>query len=591
MGINIRKIASIDSAITPYAAPSLQRVNRDAAQKFQKIFEENTPERPKTIRNPGKVSRSLWQSWTRLAENANQNPFLKLPAKQLVVDVLNERFGSRLIKDVLKRYHLDEKPTLTLSDFRAILVGVAASVSEKDLQWLFKRYKQQGLLKQDTFKDLPDDGIEMLVGHFRASITNVEAWKNNCVTCNTLHYQHAFNRDIGFLKVCSVANDFKFHDQEVAISEYLAHEVAYSEMLKGRVIPIRTNDGSLTFEKVSQYICKSGYVCGILTPLQTHQHLEDFKVRVLYRGTHDKLSASRLGEPHSAGHFSFVEHQHRLINSIAAAIPKNAEKSCVQFCGHSLGGADSSRGIASLAFIIACVESKTRTFRSQTENIKLGLRSFKHVKLNKELDLDRIEASIKKIRRVEARIWNSPGTAHKTNNSFKHWVSLINDVTPTSRRLNGEDSEWISVDAPKRNNRKRPKVIFKISVGKVHGDPIQQAGQITLGHGLGFHTPALEREVYEFDHGFGGLRGCLCYLGRGGIKAHQVKNLNAALNNGEVPNYKYLNSQNKKDLDAIEKSTGDHIFAMKFFLWWEKLKWFVITLLFGNPLHQQVDED
>jgi hypothetical protein len=349
-------------------------------------------------------------------------------------------------------------------------------------------------------------------------------------------------------------------------------------MLKGRIVPVPV-DGGIRYEQFSQYICKKGYVCGILKPLQEHQHLEKFGVRVLYRGTHDGLSASRLGERYSAGHFSFNVHQRRLINSIVAAIPKGAKESSVQFCGHSLGGADAARALTSLVFIIACVEAQLRKLLHEAENIQLGLRSFKNI------NLEKISATIQKIKHVEARIWNAAGIAHSTNNRFKHWEAIINNATPVTRNSN----DGVIVEDPSKGIPKAPRLTAKVSEGCAGGDPVQQTGQTSLGHGMGFRKDAFEGEVIQFEHGFSGLRGCLCYLGRSGIKAHQVKNLNRAINNGKVPPYKHLS--NKKDIAELEKSTGNHLFASRLLIWWEKLKWFVITLLFGNPLTEPPEED
>ncbi len=581
MQVDLRSSLVVDVPAS-YPAPVLGKVNQYGAEKFQRIFKENAVRRNANQEGAGKASASLWQSLLNIAQDGAQNPFLVMPKKDLLISALQNQFGHQIVKGALRRYRLEEKPNLTLSDYRALLIGIAASVTTRDLEALFNRLKnEQRAPWKDfaSFKDLKDAEIGILMNHFRAHINPTE-WKKLFAALPELYYQKALNRDIGFLNVCSMANDFRFDDQEVATSEYLGHEVAYSEMLKGRIIPVPV-DGGIRYEKVSQYICKKGYVCGILTPLQEHQHLDKFGVRVLYRGTHDGLSASRLGERHSAGHFSFNPHQKRLINSIAAAIPKDAKESSVQFCGHSLGGADAARGLTSLVFIIACLEAQMRKLLHEAKNIKLGLRSFK------KINLEKISGTIQKIKHVEARVWNAAGIAHSTNNRFRHWESVVNNATPKTRSLN--DNDWTLVEDPSKAPARIPRLTLKVSEGKVGGDPVQQSGQTSLGHRMGFRKDTFEGEVIQFEHGFSGLRGCLCYLGRSGIKAHQVKNLNRAINNGKVAPYKRLS--NKENIAKLEEATGDHLFAFKLLIWWEKLKWFVITFFFGNPFTEPPQED
>lgn len=570
----INAISSINSSQSPYPSPPV--VNISAANRFNALFRKYSVASP-IPQNVGQTSASLWDSLLHQACSTHQNGNLVLP-KELVVATLKARFGSALVKRTLKRYKLADHPSLTLTTLRCLLVGIAASVSKHDMRFHFTQLRHQGDARWNAFAsydDLEDDDIAALLDHFRKHIS-IHQWLQFSFSKKLPQYKILI-KDLSFLKSCQDAKEFAFkRDQEVAISEYLGHEMAYADMQKGRIIPIRNDQGKLVFEKVTQFICKNGYVCSILTPMQELQHKHDFKVRILYRGTHDSLSASRLSEFDSAGHLSFNLNLQRLFNSIAAAIPKEADAVTVQWNGHSLGGADAQRGTEATAFVCAAVSSFSRPLSLQSDNIKRQMRYFRN------LDFQRIRPQIEKIRHVEARVWNSAGIANSTNNRFKHWISYINDVTDTQQ----SDGDWQLVDPSVSAAR----VTFKICINKVHGDPVQRSGQATLGNGIGFDMPGLEREVYQFDHGFGGLRGCLCYLGRGGIKAHQVKNLNRRLNGGRIAPYRYENS--KINHAKLERLTSDHLLRnIRCCTLWEKIKWFILTLLFGNPLRAALQEE
>lgn len=515
---------------------------------------------------------STWNARLLLARDNKQDKSAVLCYDDTVQNDLEKRFGSGLVNRAYSQCKINKDAPLTLEQYRTLLVAIAASVTIKDLDIYFRKLKStpdSQWARFRSFKELSDSKVCALLHHFRAHITP-DRWKE--LSSNAI-----MASDLQFLRACSTARDFKFaQDQDIATSEHLAHEAAYTYLQKGRILPVRNSKGKMGLERVSHFINKHGYVCAILTPLQREQHLNDFGVRVLFRGTHDKLSASRLGEPGSAGHLSSKRHQIRLVNSIGAAIHPKAKRAHIQITGHSLGGADTQRACTSLTFAMAHnAVAKTHPEQLQEDFFKKGLRSFSLLK-KEDIDdgelqqvsakLQRLHNTLAKVKKVEARVVNSAGIAQTTNARFQKSFEHLESVA-------------------QENGKKVP--AYKISVLKVDGDPVQMTGETTLGHDMPANA-RVEREVMQFYHGFGGLSGCLCYLGRSGIKAHQVKNLNRAV----VPDHVYMNSKN--DPDGVEKATGDHFFSYRLcFLWklWEKIKWFVVTLLFGNPLQAAPADD
>lgn len=373
-------------------------------------------------------------------------------------------------------------------------------------------------------------------------------------------YHNELKDDNDFLKTCFLVNKFKFNpDQNIAASEYLAHDLVYDELQEGQIVPIKET-GQLMFAEVRKRIDKDGLVCFLLTPLLANQHLDNFPIWELYRGTHDMKSLRRLGEPNSAGHYSFKHHEKIIFESLADVIPPDAKAVTLKKRGHSLGGADVQRSTAATvaykADIIAAKTLKDRHYPDASEKIKKRV----HTISFPGPDLIKIAPAMEKIRKIEAHIWNSAGIASITNDRFKHDAKYINDLNhvKTDERCD-----------------------IQITECKVGGDIVQKTGQTTLGHGMKPDDAKVFRSVYHFKHGFEGVRGFFKHFGLlAKAKAHQIKNLNRKTNGGKDPVFTYADS--KTDFDAVEKESGDH------FTWvgekFEKIKWSVTSTLFGHAL-------
>lgn len=583
------------------------------SQLFQTIV------KPQTAPNP--QYQSLWHNFQKQVRDV-QNPDVPLLKSESALEVLNDKFGNDLVSRVLKRYGMEDKKTFTVAEYKAIVIGAASNVQRTDLEALFHKLKQSGdpsWTKFKSFDDVDDAHIAKLHHEFVNPAkelmevklhkeTATKVWKIvlavfavlaclALITAGALTFVVTFPlsaalaltaiiigavglsamstyalssrkckpeapyhallvQDKDFLKTCRSAKAFNFEpNQHIAASEYLAHDVAYADLMEGQILPLKEKNNQTTYVKVSKIINKEGYVCFILTPLQEKIHQDEFQVRVLFRGTHDIKSLRRLAEPYSAGHLSFKHHQKELLESIAEVVPAHAKHVHTEFYGHSLGGADSLRGVEITGYAIAVITASPQVKAAEAVAFNRPVNRFEGP------NWDKIRSVVERIRVVKARVWNSAGVTHSTNNNFKHWVKVINDPS---------------------NSTAQPKCIFKISECKVGGDFVQRTGQTTLGHGMGNTTPNVEREVYKFQHGHEGPKGFLRHLGpMATVKAHQIKNLNHDTNKGVNPDYFYANC--KTNLAAVEKSSGDHM------TWpgelWQKIKWFVMTTLFGSSLN------
>lgn len=551
-------------------------------------------------------------------ERATKNTHLVIPNSDVLPESLRLTYGDAIVNRILERYGFTKNTSFTLTEFKAIMIGIAAGVERSDLEARFEDLKKKGdpaLSQFKSFDEVTDVHIGRLRDDFIKPAENLMQIKKQFAQSTAMRvlsivakifivlaalalisfgifalvapmpgssllgaisiaagaillstfvftslssatktkYHDPLEQDTAFIKSCFLTRVFNFnHNQHIAASEYLAHDMAYADLREGQVIPLKEKDSHFTFVKVSKGINKEGYVCFILTPLQEKMHKDNFQVRILFRGTHDIKSLRRLSEPYSAGHLSFKHHQKELLESIHDVIPADATHVHTEYFGHSLGGADAQRAVALTKLAQTIINAPKAVQADEAEFLK---RSFKHFE---GPEFDKISATFKKIDVIKGRVWNSAGVTNGTNAILKKSFEI--------------DEKY------NLNNR----VVTVISECKVDGDWVQRSGQKTLGHGFGKQHPLMHREVYQFDHGHGGFKG---FLLSGGLlataKAHQVKNLNKDSNKGKDP--KFSHATNVTNLAAVEKSSGDH------FTWpgelWQKIKMFIMHLLFGSSLN------
>jgi len=560
-----------------------------------------------------------WEKFQKLAVDV-QKPDALLNANKTQT-VLKARFGDALVDRVLKRFDFQTKTHFTTSEYRTILNGIAAHVKKDDLKARFESLKKLNdptFSKFNSFDDLDEKHIGRLLKQFVSPAREVLEAKEkqdkwtvakvmNIVmevffalaaltlivggallfavtfpisvamaitgaivaavglsmlgcqiydlykqrTINPPYHDKAVDDDY-FVKMNIMSETFKFDkSQKVATSEFLAHEVAYLDLEEGQIVPIR-HGKEMIHAKVSYSINKNGFVCFLLTPLQEHRHLDDYPVWELYRGTHDMKSLRRLGEPHSAGHSSFKLHAKELLEA-KAEITKNAKAVKEIKVGHSLGGADAQRSLALTASKIAEAMLAKKPPAPTTSTAPLA----KKVSILPAVDMAKVTPYLEKVRKICARVWNSAGIAKSTNELFKRSIQQIKA----------------------HEDPKGPKTHFEITLCKVGGDVIQQAGDTTIGYEMG-NDPKVSREVFKFQYGLEGIKGFILNWGiLGTAKAHQIKNTNRQINGGRDPEYAHYSA--KTHLANVETECGDHVISMP---GWEKVKWYLSSRIFGSSI-------
>lgn len=494
------------------------------------------------IHNP--VPNDLWGQLCHLANNANYNQNLVLPKIELVCQALIDEFGFNLVFNVMNKYSISGEQPLTLGQFRAILVGIGAQVTTADLKAKFIKLKESGhpdFKNISEFSKITPIGFEKLILSFR-SILSSEI-QQTIAKSQFLSKKKAssFNQladDLNILKKCELVNHFKSTKlgQNLATSEYLAHEIAYTNLKEGMIIPIKeSNDQTILYEVKSSVNSGDGYICFILTPIVKPEGT--YPIKVLYRGTNSAGAFCRLLEEHSAGHQSFEKYKAELIGKICENLPLDGSQAKLQFYGHSLGGADAQRGATALAEAIAAE-------RQALHNILSG-------------EMTPLRPIIQ-IAQVDLNIWNSTGVAHETNELFRKSEAAINDervpVFYHKKDSNSEKEEdWEVIDSIQNQ---LPKVTFNIIDAKVAGDPVQRCGEARLVNSS--QSLYVNGHVIKFDHG---IRG---------IKPHCIKNLNIKLMDPEKLKFSYAISHHHPDY--IHKTSTNQFLGQSTLYPWQKAK-------------------
>lgn len=451
---------------------------------------------------PFQHSSSLWYNFLQNAKVLKPKA-TEIPTVEKAYEMLSQLYGTKLLDRVKERYGLkNQNDKLDYPTLQMLAIGIAANVHVNDLIDLFEVLKENKALYLDidwsqfkSFDELNDLHIGKLLSHFRPAELDdkIDPYdKKKLFNVNSVpkQFRKLLTHDIEILRKCKMAADSALPGrQDVATSEYLAHDAAYAPWQEGMVVPVRNIDGSFSYEQVRKSVNIKGYVCHILTPIRKIQPMQDhtatkdqtcFPIKVLFRGTKDSHSIGRDVHLRKApGHKSFQKHRENLIEDIRKVIPEvipeaATEGVVIDFIGHSLGGSDACRGAAALAHAIAQAKLK------QTPN-----------------------DCLLKIRHVNVKVWHSANIAKETNDEFIQAEEIINQHQNV-KQINCPIDYFFDLDldgqqsySQLRKEIDKTQVVFKILFGKVDHDGVQKAGQVMLGEGL-VPSKFVLREVYQF---------------------------------------------------------------------------------------------
>ena len=488
---------------------------------------------------------SFWQnSFAPLARNV-QKENIGLPAATLVLATLESQFGSSLVQIVANRYGLNNKVTFDLNDLRAMLVGIAVHVKPEHL-----KERLEVLCKTDTawqnvqsFETLDKAQLNCLVEMFRLNIPS-ELLSKMTFQGNEAQTT-AFAADLKNLKKFEQAGSFRYDaDQEEAVIEYLSHEIIYSNLEVGNIVPVRTSSTEISYLKITKTIYGDGFTSFIFTHLFENTNAgEPMNVYVAHRGTNfgDVKCVRRLTEPHSAGHYSYNTYELEVLKGLQECIPARATNVRIHNGGHSLGGADSARTTVAIAKFLSVLKQAVRMNPAAFAN---------HPFL--------------KVREIKTGLWNATGIAESTNEAFKKAEKEINCHDVTTRTDDDDDFELVEKPVADADPSK---VKFSITYGKVAGDPIQQCGETNLHT----HSPYVTAKELKFDQGYAGWFAIAHNFGVSGLWAHCAKNTNKPI--------QPLVRSSQLEVETAAQRHFWHGYKMPL---WDRTKWTVGSFFLGT---------
>lgn len=314
--------------------------------------------------------------------------------------------GDVLVDEIIQKYQLDHlkepNPAMSISDVRALLVGVTTNikaehlsnpltsprlnafleVNSADITKMAKEQRKSLAASMDKValqKKNPIVGFFLRVG---------KAISDHAVKANDLkdafagvRIHKAFEEDIKTVATFEYANTYKAGYKEpqadgenvkkgvsssamkeaipekttrqnLASGLYLASDLAYRNLNNNAIIPVLDDDGKERLYRVQNIVKDKGLVCTALIPYtapgDNSEPDRPLDVKIMFRGTHSGASAIVDLESTGAGSKTMRDNRIKLldeVNSIVAKVQQENPGRSVSLStsGHSLGGAFAER--------------------------------------------------------------------------------------------------------------------------------------------------------------------------------------------------------------------------------------------------------
>ncbi len=336
----------------------------------------------------------------------------KISGKQKLADPLRFmqfiklQVGDALIDEIIQKYQLDhlkgQNPQMTMSDVRALLVGVTTNIKAEHLNNPLTSPRLNAFLEENS-KEITEmakaqrkslaasmDKVVLkkknpVVGFF---LRVGKAISDRAVKANDLkdafagvRIHKAFEEDIKTVATFEYANTYKAGYKEprdsggnvkkgisgaemkeaipdkptrksLASGLYLASDLAYRNLNNNAIIPVLDDDGKERLYQVQNIIKDKGLVCTALIPYtapgDNTEPNRTLDVKIMFRGTHSVASAVIDLESTGAGSKTMRDNRIKLLDEVNAIVAKVQQQNpgrsvSLSTQGHSLGGAFAER--------------------------------------------------------------------------------------------------------------------------------------------------------------------------------------------------------------------------------------------------------
>jgi hypothetical protein len=372
-------------------------IAKKAVQAFQA---EGLPTRPATQHDPVSTGE------LRNAFNSDISGKQKLADPLRFMKFIKDQVSDVLIDEIIHKYQLDhlkgQNPQITISDVRALLVGVTTNIKAEHLSNPLTSPRLFKFLEENS-KDITEMAKEQRKP-LAASMDKVVLKKKNpvvgfflrvgkaisdrAVKVNDLkdafagvRIHKAFEEDIKTVATFEYANTYKAGYKEpqdnrenvkkgisaaemkdaiphkparqsLASGLYLASDLAYRNLNNNAIIPVLDDDGKERLYQVQNIVKDKGIVCTALIPYTASEDNTEsnraLDVKIMFRGTHSVASAVIDLESTGAGSKTMRDNRIKLLDEVNAIVAKVQQQNpdrpvSLSMHGHSLGASFAER--------------------------------------------------------------------------------------------------------------------------------------------------------------------------------------------------------------------------------------------------------
>jgi hypothetical protein len=297
-----------------------------------------------------------------------------LPAKA-VIEILVLSFGDRFVNDVIDMYGLQNEIFFSYQDFQALLIGLVANVTQKDVEDILNNKNSvlytmlQSKLGINQAASIQIDS-EKKLAQFLEAIRNVDVGGACC--SEGKGYADQLRGDLAFLASCKNVSKYNYIDSQWALTshvqalkqfgytEHLARDYAYTffdserhHFRNGVLFPQYDTNGSLVCREGHLLVNKDAVMAFAAMPVEGLSAEQD-RIQVVFRGTYDYNSMKRDISPGEKGtgpgKVTFERHVGELYDHLHALITAKINSPfTLEVTGHSLGACDTMRLTAYMA--------------------------------------------------------------------------------------------------------------------------------------------------------------------------------------------------------------------------------------------------
>ncbi len=264
-------------------------------------------------------------------------------SKAVAEKKLGDKYGKKAVARAFQFYRLENKLSLTGTDFVALMTGTVANL---------------------TAEDFPNFG-SMSTGDLCKALEEIRDIQYNKIEpSKEMPYRKQLQHDQTVLNYIKEVDDYRATSTDISSrtlkhfshSEYLSRQISYAlfdqsnvRFTEGLLFPIYDKNDDLCLVQAHQLVSHEGIHGALIKPAKPKASRN--KYQIVFRGTYCKESLMRDFSPNERlftsffdgpGRRSFEIYRNQIVHRMKPHL-KNADKPILEFMGHSLGAVDAMR--------------------------------------------------------------------------------------------------------------------------------------------------------------------------------------------------------------------------------------------------------